>query len=56
MYDIQGRQIEKLISDELFVAGPHAATFDTGRWPLGCYICRLEAGEADATGKVVVLR
>ena len=56
MFDIQGRQIEKLISGEFLDAGPHAATFDTGRWPLGCYICRLEAGEADATGKVVVLR
>jgi hypothetical protein len=56
MYDVQGRQVERLISSEILDAGPHSATFDTGRWSLGCYICRLEAGEAAATGKVVVLR
>ena len=56
MYDVQGRQIQSLVSGELLDAGPHTATFDTTRWPLGCYICRLDAGSADASGKVVVLR
>jgi len=56
MYDVQGRRVQSIISDDLLGAGPHSATFDTGRWPMGCYICRLEAGAAAASEKVVVLR
>ncbi|MBI5711724.1 MAG: T9SS type A sorting domain-containing protein [Candidatus Eisenbacteria bacterium] len=56
VFDVQGRRIASLLSKEPRQAGIHEVPVRTAGWPEGFYFCRLEAGGATATRKMVVLK
>ena len=50
-----GQQIETLVNNHQ-QQGKHQVTWNTEGLPTGIYFYRLQAGEQQATGKMVVLR
>ncbi|MBU0519684.1 T9SS type A sorting domain-containing protein [bacterium] len=55
VYDVSGRKVATLI-DGFRDAGMHEAIFDASDLASGIYLYRLEAGEFNATGKMVLLK
>jgi poly-gamma-glutamate capsule biosynthesis protein CapA/YwtB (metallophosphatase superfamily) len=55
VYDVSGRRVEVLASGA-YGAGRHQVRWATAGVAAGLYLCRLEAGAADVTQKLVVLR
>lgn len=55
LYDVLGRRVAWLALGEQS-AGQHTARFDAGRLTPGLYVWRLEAGGANATQRMVVVR
>jgi hypothetical protein len=55
VYDVAGRQVEKLV-DGWRQSGLHETTFNGADLASGIYIYRLEAGEFNATGKMLLLK
>jgi Secretion system C-terminal sorting domain/PQQ-like domain/Domain of unknown function (DUF5122) beta-propeller len=56
VYDLQGRQVERLIEHEVQIAGEHQVRVDASQLATGCYFYRLEAGGVVRTQKAVVVR
>jgi hypothetical protein len=56
VHDLQGRLVATILHDEVRTAGPHAVPIRMNGWPEGVYFCRLEAGGATATRKMVVVK
>ena len=55
VYDVSGRLITTLV-DGYRSAGVHDVTFDASDLASGIYLYRLEAGEFNATGKMVLMK
>jgi len=55
VYDISGRLVETLV-DGWRQAGTHELTFDASHLPSGMYVYRIQAGEFQASGKMVLLK
>lgn len=55
MYDVLGREIAVLVSDEL-AAGSHNVTWDATGFASGMYLCRLTSGPLSTMKKVLLLR
>jgi hypothetical protein len=55
VFDLQGRRVATLLKHEPRLAGIHEVPVRTAGWPQGFYFCRLAAGGAKATRKMVVL-
>lgn len=56
VYDVLGRRMAVLLDGSPMPAGEHVVPLNTGRWPVGCYVARLEAGGRTTTRKMVVVR
>ena len=55
VYDMLGREVAVLV-DRTFSAGQHTVTFDASGLPNGVLLYRLEAGEFEATRKMLLLK
>jgi hypothetical protein len=55
VYDLLGRRVA-VLADGVHEAGWHTATLEAADLASGTYVCRLQAGDAVATQKVLVLR
>ncbi len=55
VYDIAGRKVAELV-DGWRTAGVHEVTFDASNLASGVYLYRLDAGDFNATGKMVLMR
>jgi hypothetical protein len=55
-YDLQGRVVASLLSHEIQQAGSHQVSIRTEGWRPGYYFCRLMAGGAVATRKMLVVK
>jgi hypothetical protein len=55
VYDISGRQVAE-ITDGWRDAGVHNVTFDGSNFASGVYLYRLEAGEHNASGKMILMK
>jgi hypothetical protein len=56
VYDLQGRLMTTIFRDRMHPAGEEEVSFPTEGWPVGLYLCRLQAGEATASRKLLVVR
>jgi hypothetical protein len=56
IHDIAGREVKRLLDDALLPPGDHDMRFDTRALPNGLYLCRLQAGAALVTRKLVIAR
>lgn len=56
VFDIQGRRMATVFHDEAHAAGTEEVSVRTVGWPAGLYLCRLAAGGATATRKLLVTR
>jgi hypothetical protein len=56
VFDLQGRRMAAPLRDDPRSAGTHEVVLATNRWPEGAYFCRLLAGSAALTRKLVVVR
>lgn len=56
VYDLQGRRIAAIFRDQAGAAGIQEVSFPTDGWPVGLYLCRLEAGGERASRKLLVVR
>ena len=54
VFDLLGRKVSNLISDEALPAGRHEFRFDGGRLAPGVYFYRLRSGDASVTKRMVV--
>ncbi|TKJ40994.1 hypothetical protein CEE37_04840, partial [candidate division LCP-89 bacterium B3_LCP] len=55
VYDVSGRLVTTLV-DGYRNAGIHDVTFDASDLASGIYLYRLEAGEFNVTGKMVLMK
>ena len=58
LLDVQGRVVRTLLDRPWLAAGPHAVALDVRSGspiPAGVYFCRLDAGDASARGRIVVV-
>src|SRR5207247_10854490 len=56
VFDIQGRRVATVLHDQSRAAGVQEVALRADGWPNGLYLCRLGAGGATATRKLVVAR
>jgi hypothetical protein len=56
VFDIQGRRVASLLDHALRPAGMNEVSVRPDGWRDGFYFCRLEAGDATAIQKMVLLR
>jgi len=56
VYDLQGRLVAGIFHAQVHAAGIEDVSFPTDGWPVGLYICRLEAGGAHASRKLLIVR
>ena len=55
VYDVLGREIARLVEKEL-PAGWHRARFDAGNLSSGVYLYRIQAGDFQDTGRMILLK
>ncbi len=55
VYDVLGREVAHLVESEL-PAGWHRARFDAGNLPSGIYLYRIQAGDFQDTGRMLLLK
>ena len=55
VYDVTGRAVVRLV-DGVRTAGTHSTIFDASNLASGIYLYRLEAGDFNATGKMVLMK
>jgi hypothetical protein len=55
LFDVRGREVTVLV-DGVLEAGPHAASIEAGGLSAGMYFAHLEAGEAKATRRVMIVK
>jgi hypothetical protein len=55
VYDVNGRLVETLVNGHRS-AGVHDVTFDASSLSSGVYLYRLEAGDFNATGKMILMK
>jgi len=55
VYDVNGRLVETLVNGNRS-AGVHDVTFDASSLSSGVYLYRLEAGDFNATGKMILMK
>ena len=55
VYDVLGREVTRLVENELS-AGFHRARFDAGNLPSGVYLYRIQAGNFQDTGRMLLLK
>ncbi len=53
LYDVSGREVERLLVDSPQGPGEHEVRFDASALPNGLYLCRLRAGAESVTRKLV---
>jgi hypothetical protein len=56
IYDILGREVRTLISNELKSAGQYTINFDASNLPTGIYLYRLQAGDFVQVKKMMLLK
>ena len=56
VYDLLGRRVARIGTDQTLPAGPHTASIDTDALSAGLYLVRLTAGDNTATQRLVVVR
>lgn len=56
VFDVQGRRVASLLDHALRPAGMNEVSVRPDGWRDGFYFCRLEAGDATAIQKMVLLR
>jgi hypothetical protein len=56
VFDVQGRRMATVLHHDPRSAGVHEVAFEASRWPEGFYFCRLDAGGAAATRKMLVVK
>lgn len=55
VFDVAGREVAELVNDS-YKAGSHKTVFDAAALPTGIYIARLEAGNAIASTKLLLIK
>jgi lysophospholipase L1-like esterase len=55
IYDLLGKEVAALLSGSL-PAGLHTVPWNAVNMPSGIYFCRLQAGDKDQTGKIVLMK
>lgn len=55
VYDVLGREVTRLVEEELS-AGSHSVRFDAGNLPSGVYLYRMQAGDFQDTGRMLLLK
>jgi hypothetical protein len=56
VYDMSGRLVRHLLSDQAYPPGEHRFTFDGSNLPSGIYLARVQAGEFVKTQKLLLLK
>jgi hypothetical protein len=56
VYDMMGRLVRTLLTDQSFPAGTHNVSFDGSDLPSGVYICRLLAGPLQSSRKMILMK
>jgi len=56
IYDILGREVARLVDNQIMAAGIHQHTFDASRLASGTYIYRLQADQKVAVKKMILLK
>jgi len=56
VYDVLGREVERVLSDHRFSAGVHRVVLENQEWPSGVYVYRLRAGAFEASRQMTVVR
>jgi hypothetical protein len=56
VYDVSGRRIETLISNEVRSAGPGRLTFDTGPVPSGVYFVKMTTRTKSVSRKITIVK
>ena len=56
VYDLLGRQVARLLDNELKTAGSYAVEFNGASLASGVYFCRMEAGKFAVTGRMILLK
>jgi hypothetical protein len=56
IYDILGREIRTLISNELKAAGEYTINFDASDLPSGIYFYRLQSDDFAQVNKMILLK
>ena len=56
LYDVCGREVATLLDNERRGPGAHQLEFDGRGLPAGVYLCRLRAGRAVASGRMIRVR
>ena len=54
VFDVAGREVATLVNHASLQAGPHELAFDGRGLPSGVYLCRLDAGPASETRRIVL--
>jgi hypothetical protein len=55
VFDITGKELKKIVSDYI-KPGSYSTVFDGARYSSGIYICRLRAGDFNASQKMILLK
>lgn len=56
VYDILGREIEKLVDNQLRPAGEYSVTFNANNLPSGVYYYKMQAGEYSDVRKMMLIK
>ncbi len=56
VFDVLGREVATLISDQLYTEGSHSVRFDASKLASGLYLYRLEAGGFIQTRKMMLIK
>jgi trimeric autotransporter adhesin len=56
IYDLEGRRVATLLDHDMRLAGEYEVPIRTSAWRTGYYFCRLQAGSASVTRKILVLQ
>ncbi len=54
-YDVLGREVARVVVDELLAAGPHVRMMDVGEMPSGVYVIRLDTLQGGAVRPFIVV-
>lgn len=55
VFDVLGRQVAQLVSNEAMTAGTHTVNFDASALPSGMYLYRIDAGQAGSLTRTMTL-
>jgi hypothetical protein len=55
IYNLLGQEVAKIVESR-HLAGTYTITWDTGDFPSGVYLCRMEAGQFLQTRRLVLVK